>query len=560
MTPRILVVYANPAVTATPVAPYGAERVAHAFRAAGCDARVLAPFLQWAPGRALARAIDAFRPDLVGFSVRNADDALVVRSVSPPPGQDAPIDTAFYLPAVRRLVRVAQAHGVPVLVGGAAMGTMQAGLLRYLGAEVGVVGPAEGVVYAIGGAMARGVPFAAAVPDDPQVLRASDRGGERSGGTPSPMPTLGPTPRMPSYLALVRAREGRVAVGLSDGCDRRCHFCVEPAFVGRRVRPRPIDAVFAELQALAARGMRRVWLAASELNVPDARHATALLRAIAAAGLRLDVQGFLQPSPVDDALLDAFEAVGVDPTALAYEFGHLDDAMLRAGAGPTNRAGIDRLVALYLRRGHRLLGGSMLLGAHPEETDASVERALAAAREIDAALPDGLGLAYAAGGRVYAAAPLGRWVAAHPDAARPDLYGRWTKDFVAPLVFCRPGAPRALLARIEAGLAGCRGPMRPLNAEAASDPAMLRAEKWVNLAVVRAHEGDVDGAVRAARAALRSAPDHPAALRQLALVLANDKGDARGAAVALRRLAAALGPGADAEVRAALAQLERRGA
>ena len=32
--PRVLLVYANPAITATPVVPYGMERIAHALRLA----------------------------------------------------------------------------------------------------------------------------------------------------------------------------------------------------------------------------------------------------------------------------------------------------------------------------------------------------------------------------------------------------------------------------------------------------------------------------------------------------------------------------------------------
>ena len=58
MTPRVLLVYANPAVTATPVPPYGAERVAHALRIAGCEVRVVSPWLAARPGRALDEALD----------------------------------------------------------------------------------------------------------------------------------------------------------------------------------------------------------------------------------------------------------------------------------------------------------------------------------------------------------------------------------------------------------------------------------------------------------------------------------------------------------------------
>ncbi|MFZ5481968.1 MAG: B12-binding domain-containing radical SAM protein [Myxococcota bacterium] len=544
---RVLLVYANPAITATPVSPYGAERIAHALRIAGCEVRLVAPWLEPAPRAAVARALD-WKPDLVGFSIRNVDDALVVRAAT---GR-GDLDTAFYLPAVRPLVRLAQARGVPVLVGGAAVSSMPEAVLRYLGVRHGIAGPADDLAWRLGRALASGVPFPAALPDDPRVVDLEATRPRARGDAAAWRPVPGPTPRMAEYMRLARARDGRVPVLVTAGCDRRCTFCVEASFLGWQVRARPADEIVHEIGLLARAGVRRVWLAASELNVPDGRHAVAVLRAVAAAGLAVDVTGFLQPAPADDALLDAFAACGVDPAGLSWELGHLDDRLLRKGAGPANRAAIDRLVALYARRGHRTLGGSVLLGAHPEETYDHVDAALAVARELDAALPDGLGLAWAAGGRVYPNAPLGRWVRAHLAEARPHLYGRWTPDFVAPLVFCRPASPRALFAYVEAGLAGCRGQIRPLNAEATGDP---RVERWVNLAIVR---DDPAGAVRAARAALRLDPRHPEALRQLALLLANRRGDAPGALDALRRLAEVVAgdPVRAGEVARAIAQIE----
>lgn len=595
MQPRVLVVYANPATTATPVAPYGAERVVHALRIAGCDARLVSPWLETRPGAALAAALDAFRPDLVGFSVRNVDDALIVR------GEDGttPIDTTFYLPKIRRLVRLVQARGTPILLGGAALATLPDGVMRYLGVAHAIVGPADDLVWRLGRALVGGTPFPQALPDDVRVRavpmfarRIMGQGGHAPPATPplegaaipaanhpTPAPSgrhasgvhvasifravPGPTPRDPAWIVLARARNGRVPVALSTGCDRRCHFCVEASFLGGRVSPRAVDEIVHEIKLLRDAGVRRVWLAASELNVPDVRHATAVLRAL--RGLDVDVTGFLQPAPVDDALLDAFVDAGVDPSSLSWELGHLDDVLLRAGAGPANRASIDRLVDLYIRRGHAVLGGSMLLGAHPREDDASVDRALAAAREIDAALggqappsaetraPRGLGLAYAAGGRVYAAAPLGRWVEANLAQARPHLYGRITPGFVAPVVFCRPGAPRALLRRIREGLAGCGGPMAPLNGEAPASTAVLAAEHAVNRAILALHARDVGAAERALRAALRRAPEHPESLRQLALLRANFRGDRAGALVLLTRLRAVVGP--EPEVDRAIAAL-----
>ena len=552
--PRVLIVYANPAITATPVAPYGAERVVQALRLAGCDARLCSPWLSHHPRRALAAAL-RWKPDLVGFSVRNLDDALVVRAAT---GR-GDIDTTFYLPAVRRLVSDVKAAGVPVLVGGAALSSAPEGVLRHLGVRHGIVGPSDDLVWRLGRALAAGVPFPAALPQDPRVIDLDGPIPHRARGDADAwQPLPGPTPRDAAWLALARERDGRVPVQTSAGCDRRCTFCVEASFLGWRVRTRPVAEVVREIALLREAGVRRFWLSASELNVPDARPAVALLRALAEAGLEVDVLGFLQPAPVGDALLDAFQGVGVDPARLSWEFGHLDDALLRRGAGPCNLAAIDKLVGLYARRGHSTLGGSVLLGAHPEETLAHVDRALMEARRLDAALPGGLGLAWAAGGRVYAAAPLGRWVEEHPAEARPHLYGRLTAGFVAPLVFCRPDSPRRLFAHVAAGLSGCRGQMGPLNAEAVSDPRALAAERWVNLAVVRAVEDDVVGAVRAARAAIRQVPGHAEALKQLGLLLANRRGDLAGALDTFRALAVVVrdDPARAREIDSVVRQLE----
>ena len=551
MPPRVLLVYANPAVTAAPVPPYGAERVAQAFRLAGCDVRIVSPFQVPGARAALHTALDAWRPTLVGYSVRNLDDALVVRSST----GARPLDTTDYLPAIRPLVALARDRSLPVLLGGAGFSACPDGVLADLRADAGIVGAADDLVWRLGRGLAQGASLADALPDDPRVLRA--------GGAPAPRlrappfrAVPGPTPRESSWLTLARRRGGRVPVSVSAGCDRRCHFCVEGSFVGGAVRPRPVEEVLAEITLLRRVGVTRVWLAASELNVPDTRHATTLLRALAAARVDVAVAGFLQPAPVDDTMLDALEAVGVDPATLSWELGHLDDGLLRAGAGPANRAQIEALVERYRRRGYRTLGGSVLFGAHPHEDDASIDRALAAAHELDAALPGGLGLAWAAGGRVYASAPLGRWVAANLEAARPHLVGRVTPGFAAPLVYCRPGRPRELYARVEAGLRGMRGAVQALNAETELRPSALEVERWVNLAVLRAEAGDGPGAARACTAALRRAPEHREALRQLALVQANLLGRPAAGLATLRRLLPLCPAESAAEVRAAITLLE----
>ena len=165
--PRILLVYANPAVTASPVPPYGAERIAQALRMAGCDARVISPWLELKPAKALEAALDAFAPDLVGFSVRNVDDALVVRS-----GEGVgDLDTTFYLPEIKPLVDRVARRGIPILLGGAGLSTCPEGVMRWLRVEHAIAGAADDLAWRLGRALASGVAFPEALPADPRVLR-----------------------------------------------------------------------------------------------------------------------------------------------------------------------------------------------------------------------------------------------------------------------------------------------------------------------------------------------------------------------------------------------------
>lgn len=557
MPPRVLLVYANPAITASPVPPYGMERVAQSFRLAGCELSYLAPFIEEDPLAALQAALEP-APDLVGFSVRNVDDALVVRSELGP----GEIDTAFYLDAVRPLVAAALARVGPdrVLLGGAALSSGPVPVLRYLGASLGISGPAEDLCYWIGRALVRGE--GVVIPEDPRVIRASEPADPPHRTPPRPRGFAGawrappgPTPRMGGYLRLTTTRGGRVPVQIASGCDRRCSFCVEARFTGYQVRPRPADEVVAEIQALQRAGVSRFWLATSELNVPTAAHGIEVLRRL--AGMDLDLQVFLQVAPVDDALLDALEGAGVDPAGISYEFGHFDPDVLRAGGGPANRAAIDRLVELYLRRGYTQLGGSVLLGAHWLETERTLQGALDYAREVDRAFHQGLGLSYATGGRVYPETALADWIAANREEARPHLYGEDDPSFVRPVIFSRPMAPRRLMAWVKARLEGARGNMGPMNAEAPADPSQIEAERLVNRGIWREAEGRYPEARAAFEAALRLAPRHLEALAQLSLLLANQLDDPLAARRALGRLLSALGPDdlRRPEVEAALRQL-----
>lgn len=514
--PVVLLVYVNPAQTGVFVPPYGLERLAAALREAGAGVRWCLPFLERDPEAALARALEGGEgegtPALVLLSLRNLDDGLVIRGELGP----GAVETRGYLSAAGPLVAraVAAVGRERVVLGGGGLGAGGAALLGRLGLRWGIRGPAEDLV-------ARGVKVLVGEgrlrwPEDPRVLDAdAPPTGILAGpagsaaATRSPfLPASAPPPRHPEALALAVRSGAYIPVQISAGCDRRCHFCVEASFLDRRVAWREPRAVAAEVQDLVDRGVTHVFLAGSELNMPSAAPALALLRAlrpVVARAPALHLLAFLQPAPLDDVLLDALEAVGMDPAELPVELGHLSPRILRAGGGPANLGHIEALVDRLAARGHRRLLGSVLLGAHPLETWETVDEALSVARDLDARLPEGLSLAVAAGARVYPTSPLGRTVRSRWEELAPHLYtpdgGPPDPELLDPVVFCRPGPPRTLLRHVLQ--TQLRGGITTMNGEGPATEVEARVAALREQVLLRGVRGeDARGELAALLAAL----------------------------------------------------------
>lgn len=513
--PHVLLAYANPAITTSPVPPYGMERIAQAMRLAGCQVTMVAPFVEENPLQTFIEAMEHCQPDLVGFSVRNIDDTLLVRGTE----GSGDLDTTFYLDDIEPLCReaVRRLGTDRVMAGGAAVGAGPEGVLRYLGLSWGFSGPAEDLCWRMGRSMVKG--DGATPPDDPRVVYVDSPRPRPRGHASAWRPPPGPTPRMREYLRLTVARNSRVPVQIAHGCDRRCAFCVEARTTGFQIASRDVDDIIGEIAALHQSGVRKFWLTTSELNAPNERHALAVLDRL--REYPADYRVYLQAAPFSEALLDALEAIAVDPAGLNIEFGHLSDPILRAGGGPANRSHIDRLVELFLRRGYRQMGGSMLFGSHWLETWDTVDEAIAAIREIDAAFPDGLGLAYACGGRVYPETALADWIRKNSIEAKSHLYGDDDPTFVRPVAFSKPASPRELLRHVMSALEGTKGPIAPMNTETPMTAKALQAEQLVNRGIWRLAQEQPLQAEHCFNEALDHVPSHIEALRQLALCQAN---------------------------------------
>ena len=142
--PKILLVYANPMISAIPVAPYGMERIAQSFQLAGCDVTMIAPFIEEDPLSFLEGYL-CEDWSLIGLSVRNIGDALVVRHEE----GDAPFDLQFFLDDVRPLVvRCIELVGSEkVVLGGTALSSGPLPVLRFLGASIALSGSVDDLCW-----------------------------------------------------------------------------------------------------------------------------------------------------------------------------------------------------------------------------------------------------------------------------------------------------------------------------------------------------------------------------------------------------------------------------
>ena len=294
---RVLLVVANREQFPEPAFPLGALYVAGALEAAGARARVFDAGLHRRPLAALRAELAAFRPAVVGLSLRNADNAAFPC-------------TRTYAGWYERLAREVAAHasGARLVAGGPAFSIFPRELLRLLGADAGVIGDGEAAATSLcGGAGGGGI---AGLPSGLSELPLADLAGVR----------------LPADLRGVFAGAGSyatVGVQTARGCPNRCIYCTYPRLEGASLRRRPPEAVADEVERLQRElGARELFVVDSSFNA-DEEHAAAVCEALIrrrppGSPIRaLSFSCYLQPRIRDRAFFGLLAAAG----CTAVDFG-----------------------------------------------------------------------------------------------------------------------------------------------------------------------------------------------------------------------------------------------
>jgi len=401
------------------VMPIGLLSVEAAVRAAGHEVRLLDLLFDEDPEATVARAVTAFRPDVIGISVRNVDD------------QDR-ANTRFLLEAIRPVIAACRrASRAPIVLGGAGYSIFPDEALAYLQADFGVRGDGERAFVRLLERLQSG--------QDPAGLpgiHAAGRPGEACEPEWSPLadPSASHLTAIPAGYASA-GDEVWAPIQSRRGCGNDCSYCSTRRIQGRRIRRRAPAAVIDEMESRLQGGFRQFYFVDNAFNIPES-HAMRLCELLAGRRLPgLRWRCILYPHKVTERLVEALRRAGCFEVSLGFESGN--DRILKALNKRFRARDVRQVNELLLRHGIRRTG-FLLFGA-PGETRETVEESLAFAASLDLdALRVTIGI------RVYPDTPLAR-MAAERGMIRPD------ESLLYPKFYLEPGLEPWIYGRVKAG-------------------------------------------------------------------------------------------------------------
>jgi radical SAM superfamily enzyme YgiQ (UPF0313 family) len=351
---RVLLISANREEINMRAWPLGAACVAEATRRAGHDVRLLDLMHADPPGPALRKAVEDFRPELIGVSVRNVDDQNMA-------------DPKFFLNEVRGLISLCRTlTNVPIVLGGAGYSIYPTSLLEYLAVDMGIQGEGEIAFPALLERLQKredlsGVPGL--------FISGAGSLGSRRFEKDLDMLSLPDTRFLPNHAA--GDDEFWLPVQTRRGCPMNCSYCSTAAIEGCTLRKRSPDAVVRWIAKCVKQGFRRYYFVDNTFNLPPS-YAKKLCSEVAAAGMGITWRCIIYPVRMDVALTRLMAVAGCKEVAVGFESG--SELILHAMHKRFKPDDVRQVCTTLGKQGIRRVGFLMLGG--PGETKASALESL----------------------------------------------------------------------------------------------------------------------------------------------------------------------------------------
>jgi radical SAM superfamily enzyme YgiQ (UPF0313 family) len=356
---RVLLISANTEKINMPTLPLGLACVAAATQKAGHEVAMVDLMAEKDVQSVLKKAIEEFRPSLIGISVRNIDDQNME-------------NPKFLLDPIKEIVAVCRVLSeAPIVLGGAGYSIFPGSALSLLGADMGIEGEGEVVFPELIERMGRGADLSG-LPG----LYLSGRGLQGRKIFAKHLDTL-PLPTADLWSIPLGKGALWMPVQTRRGCSLNCNYCSTGTIEGRRIRRHSPQAMVRWIGSLEKAGVHQFYFVDNTFNLPPA-YAKEICRKLIDDGLNIRWWCILYPKHVDKELVGLMAKAGCEQVSMGFESG--SKRILKNMNKRFTLAEIRKISDMLSDHGIKRMG-FLLLGS-PGETRKSIEESLAFADSL----------------------------------------------------------------------------------------------------------------------------------------------------------------------------------
>jgi len=389
--------------------PLGLACVAAATRKSGHEVAMLDLQVEKDTRSVLQETIEAFRPDIIGISVRNIDDQNME-------------NPKFLLEKAKKIVdRCRSVSRAKIVLGGAGYSIFPEGALSFLGADMGIQGEGEVAFPALIARMEQGADlsgvFSLYLPGQgPQCKRRFTKN----------LDTL-PLPETDLWSLPSQKDELWMPVQTRRGCPLNCSYCSTGAIEGRVLRRHSPEAIVRWIAHWREAGIHQFFFVDNTFNLPPSP-AKEICRRLIDYGLNIKWWSILYPAHVDEELVELMGKAGCEQVSIGFESG--SERILKNMNKKFTLKDVRQISGMLSDHGIRRMG-FLLLGS-PGETRESVEESLVFADSLKLE-----SLKITVGVRIYPHTSIAKMavdegvIAPHDDLLFPRFYlARGLKDWL----------------------------------------------------------------------------------------------------------------------------------
>ena len=350
---RVLFISANTEKINMPALPLGLACVATATRKSGHEVAMVDLMTEKDTRSVLRGAIEGFRPDMIGISVRNIDDQNME-------------NPRFLLDPVKEVVAGCRSLSkATIVLGGAGYSIFPERALSFLGADMGIQGEGEVVFPGLIERMERGASLSglAGLYLPGQGLGCKRTFAKNLDGLPLPDIELWPLPSQKERLWM--------PVQTRRGCPLSCSYCSTGTIEGRVIRRHSPEAIVQWISGRRKAGVHQFYFVDNTFNLPPS-HAKEICRKLIDHGLNIRWWSILYPKQVDKELVGLMARAGCEQVSMGFESG--SERILKNMNKRFAPKEVHQISEMLSEHGIRRMG--FLLFGSPGETRESVEESL----------------------------------------------------------------------------------------------------------------------------------------------------------------------------------------